>query len=142
MRRSWFIKRQVVLEYLEGKKSMMTLSRQYDIPNQSISRWVQDYSRDIEKRKVHILDAMTEEERKQYDALKLDNELLKKALEQKQTLEQANDALKKDLEFAQMRARAMEIIIDLAKEEYSIDLRKNSGARQSAKSKKTTRRQP
>ena len=67
---------------------------------------------------------MTNEEQKAYDALK-----------------QQNEALKKDLEFAQMKTRAMEIMIDMAKEEYGIDVRKNSGARQPAKSKKTTRRQ-
>ena len=64
---------------------------------------------------------MTNEEQKEYELLKRQNE-----------------ALKKELEFAQMKARAMEIMMELAKEEYGIDIRKNSGAKQQAKSKKNT----
>jgi hypothetical protein len=67
---------------------------------------------------------MTPEEQKEYEALKKENE-----------------ALKKQLEHSHMKTVAMETIIDLAKQEYGIDLLKNSGARQSVKSNKTTRRQ-
>ena len=63
------------------------------------------------------------------------------SIQSDQQLKKANEDLKKDLEFAQMKTIAMEILIDLAKEEYGIDITKNSGARQSAKSNKTTRRQ-
>ena len=59
---------------------------------------------------------MTTEEQKVYDALKAQNE-----------------ALKKELEFVQMKAKAMEIMIDLAKTELGIDIRKNSGAKQQDK---------
>ena len=59
---------------------------------------------------------MTTEEQKVYDGLKAQNE-----------------ALKKELEFAQMKAKAMEIMIDLAKTELGIDIRKNSGAKQQDK---------
>lgn len=121
---SWFLRRQVALEYLEGNKTLRELSAAYGIPNQSISRWAKDYAGDLSKRKGCILSDMTDEEQKQYEVLK-----------------QQNETLKKELEFAQMKAKAMEIIIDLAKEEYGIDLRKNSGARQPVKSGKTTRKQ-
>lgn len=120
---SWFIRRQIVVEYLEGGKTLQQLSEGYKIPYQSISRWVRSYQDDVKKRNARILIEMTEEQ-KQYEALK-----------------QQNEALKKELEFAQMKSRAMEIILDLAKEEYGIDLRKNSGAKQPEKLEKTTRRQ-
>ena len=123
-RLSWFLRRQIVLEYLQGDKTLRQLSESYGIPNQSISRWVKDYERDIGKRNVRILTDMTPKEQEEYEALK-----------------QQNEALKKDLEFAQMKALAMETIIDLAKEEYGIDLRKNSGAKQPVSLKTATRRQ-
>lgn len=121
---SWFLRRQVALEYLEGNKTLQQLSEAYGIPHQSISRWARDYAKDLSKKKDRILIDMTNEEQKQYEALK-----------------QQSEALKKELEFAQMKTKAMEIIMDLAKEEYGIDLRKNSGAKQPVNSKKTTRRQ-
>jgi len=121
---SWFLRRQIALEYLEGSKTLRELSEAYDVPGQSISRWAKDYAGDLSKRKGRILIDMTAEEQKQYEALK-----------------QQNETLKKELEFAQMKAKAMEIIMELAKEEYGIDLRKNSGAKQPASSKKTTLRQ-
>lgn len=124
-RHSWMIKRQVAREYLEGSKTLRELSRQYDIPNQTIWDWTKSYNREEEQPpKVATFSVMTSEEQKTYEALVKENEALKQQLEQ-----------------AKMKGVAMETIIDLAKEEYGIDLLKNSGARQSAKSKKTTRRQ-
>jgi hypothetical protein len=56
---------------------------------------------------------MTPEEKKELDLLKKQNE-----------------ALKKKLEYEQMKNFALETMIDLAKEELGVDLRKNSGAKQ------------
>lgn len=143
-RHSWLFRRQVALEYLAGSLTLKDLSAKYNVPFQTISDWGRVYGKELEQRKVVIFKDMTAEEQKHYDALKQQNELLKKQLESIQSdqqLKKENDALKEELEFAQMKAKAMEIIMDLAKEEYGIDLRKNSGARQSVKSNKTTRRQ-
>ena len=140
---SWYLRRQMAVEYLDGGKTLQELSAAYGIPHQSISRWSRDYANDLSKRH-RILSDMTPEEQKHYDVLKQQNELLKQQLESVQSdqqLKKENEELKKELEFAQMKAKAMEIIMDLAKEEYGIDLTKNSGARQSVKSNKTTRRQ-
>lgn len=124
-RRSWLLRRQVVKEYLGGSKTLRELSAQYNIPNQTICDWIKSYEQDMGRgSEVGTFSVMTNEEQKAYEALKKENE-----------------ELRKKLEFAQMKGVAMETIIDLAKEEYGIDLRKNSGARQSAKSSKTTRRQ-
>ena len=143
-RYSWHLRRQVVIDYVEGDRTLQELSDIYGIPQQTISRWSRDYVRDLSKRKSRILGVMTPEEQKKYEVLRQENELLRKELESIETdqaLKEENEALKKELEFAQMKAKAMGVIIDLAKEEYGIDLTKNSGARQSAKSNKTTRRQ-
>jgi cell shape-determining protein MreC len=141
---SWFLKRQIAIEYLQGGKTLEELSKVYSIPHQSISRWSSNYSKDLDKRKDRILGDMTPEEQKHYEVLRQQNELLKKELasmQLDQDLKKENEALKKELGFAQMKAKAMEVIIDLAKEEYGIDLTKNSGAKQPVKLKKTTRRQ-
>jgi transposase-like protein len=143
-RYSWFLKRQVAIEYLQGDRTLQDLAQAYDIPHQSISRWSSSYAGELEKRKRRKFGDMTEEELKHYEVLKQQNELLKKELESIQSdqrLKEENEALKKELEYARMKTRAMEIVIDLAKEEYGIDLTKNSGAKQPANSRKTTRGQ-
>lgn len=143
-RHSWPFRRQVAHEYLGGTITLKDLSSKYNIPFQTISDWGRIYKDDFEEKKVVIFKDMTAEEQKNYEELRQQNELLKKQLEDvrsDQQLKKENDTLKKELEFAQMKTKAMEIIIDLAKQEYGIDITKNSGARQSAKSSKTTRRQ-
>ena len=124
-RRGWMIKRQIVKEYLEGSGTLRELSVRYNIPNQTISDWIKSSDGQAEQPvKAPTFETMTSEEQKAYEALQKENE-----------------ELKKQLEFAQMKGIAMETIIDLAKEEFGIDLLKNSGARQSVKSKTPTRRQ-
>ena len=123
-RYSWAFKREVILECLERGSSQAAASIKYGVSDRLVSNWVKGYVSDLDSRKVHTFKSMTAEEQKQYEALK-----------------QQNEALKKELEFAQMKAKAMEIIIELAKEEYGIDVTKNSGAKQPASLKKTTRRQ-
>lgn len=113
---SWSFKRQVIMEFKEGKMTGTALAAKYGVRNQRIFEWVRAYSRDVERRKIKPLPPMTTEEQKVHDALKAQNE-----------------ALKKELEFAQMKAKAMEIMIDLAKTELGIDIRKNSGAKQQDK---------
>lgn len=56
---------------------------------------------------------MTQEEQKEFE-----------------TLKKQNEALKKKLEYEQLKTFALETMIDLAKSELGIDLRKNSGAKQ------------
>ena len=121
---SWSLKRQVILEYRDGGYTQPELAAKYGVTTKIINHWIYRYGSQVGQREKVIFSPMTAEEQKQYDALK-----------------QEHEALKKELEFAQMKARAMEIMMDLAKEEYGIDLRKNSGAKQQAKSKKTTHRQ-
>lgn len=143
---SWFLRRQVAVSYIEDNtKTLQQLSDFYGVPHQTISRWARDYASDQNKRTTDrtLSVDMTNEEQKHYELLRQENDLLKKQLVSLQSgqLKSENEQLKEELEFTRMKARAMEIIIELAKEEYGIDVTKNSGARQPASSGKTTRRQ-
>jgi transposase-like protein len=142
-RHSRFIRLQVAKQYHEGTRTLRELSEEYGIANQSISRWVKSYRNDQLKRMDCILSIdMTAEEQKNYEELRQQNELLKQQLTHSgQELKDENEVLRKELEQARMQAKAMEAIIDLASSELGIDLRKNSGARQPARSDKATRRQ-
>lgn len=142
-RHSWFIKRQVILEFREGGKTMLELSNIYGIPHQTICDWNKKFGNDIGQKNTY-LNPMTPEEQKEYDQLKEENERLKQAIKASTNvdLEQQNIALKKDLEYARLKALAMETLVDLAKTELGIDLRKNSGARQPVRSGTTTPKQP
>jgi transposase-like protein len=123
-RYGWAFKREVILECLERGSTQAAASRKYGVDDRLIQRWVKDYVSDLGNRKIHTFKSMTAAEQKQYEVLK-----------------EQNEALQKQLEYAQMKAKAMEIIIDLAKEEYGIDLRKNSGAKQPVNLDTTTRKQ-
>ncbi len=103
--------RHLVSEYLHGDLSLHQLSRKYNIANQNISRWVKRFSGELAGETILL--PMTDQEQKELELLKKQNELLKKNLEQEQ-----------------MKNFALETMIDLAKEQLGIDLRKNSGAKQ------------
>lgn len=109
------LRRKVAMEYVSGNQSLHQLSRIYNIPNQNISRWAKEYSDELASEEPKIV-IMTAEEQKDFEALKKQNE-----------------ALKKKLEYEQMRNFALETMVDLAKSELGIDLRKNSGAKQPKK---------
>lgn len=109
------LRRKVAMEYINGDQSLHQLSRIYNIPNQNISRWVKEYSGELAEEEPKVI-SMTTEEEKDFEALKKQNE-----------------ALKKKLDYEQMRNFALETMIDLAKTELGIDLRKNSGAKQPKK---------
>jgi transposase-like protein len=116
---SWSLKRQVILEHRTGLYTQAELGARYGVTEKVVNHWISRYGSEVGQREISNFSPMTNEEQKAYDVLK-----------------QQVEALKKDLEFAQMKARAMEIMMELAKEEYGIDIRKNSGAKQPVKSKK------
>jgi transposase-like protein len=104
-------KRHVAHTYTNGDQSLNQLAKKFNIPNQTISRWVKQFS--VELAEPLINDCMTDQEKADFEALK-----------------KANEALQKKLEYEQLKNFALETLVDLAKEELGIDLRKNSGARQ------------
>ena len=105
------LKRRVAKEYLEGNQSTTQLGITFNIPHNYVSRWVKEFSSELAEDIINS--SMTNEEQKDFELLKKQNE-----------------ALKKKLEYEQMRNFALETMVDLAKSELGIDLRKNSGAKQ------------
>lgn len=116
MKYGYSFKSKIAQEYLTGHYTVRQLGAKYGISYQRVADWAEQYLVNIGKEKLTILSPMTSEEQREYEALK------------KQV-----EALEKKLEYAQMKAKAYEIMVDLAKEELGIDLRKNSGAKQPGK---------
>jgi len=111
-------KRKIVDDFEKGVLSVLQMERHYGISNRSIYKWIYKYSTYNEKniRIVEMKDSQTH---------KL------KALEEKV----------KELERAvgqkQIKIDYLEKMIDLAKETYSIDIKKNSNTPPSGGSKTT-----
>lgn len=122
-RYSWLFKREVIMDHLQNQVSFAELAERYGASSRLISYWVQQYGSELKRQNVLKFNAMTAEEREQFELLK-----------------RQNDALKQELEFTQMKAKVLEIIVDIAKEEYGMDLRKKHGAKQPKKQGTTTRR--
>jgi transposase len=104
-------KRKVALHYINGDQSHRQVAAIYGVHPSVIGRWSkQFYPELVVDTKPEV---MTEEEKKELQALKAQN-----------------DALKKKLDYEQMRNYALETMIDLAKEQMGVDVRKNFGAKQ------------
>jgi transposase-like protein len=106
-------KLKVVKEFMEGDQSLRQIARQFGISTSAVSIWFNKYSSDLTEKEKIINVSMTEEEQSAFDAL------------QKQM-----EGLQKKLDYEQMKNFALETMIDLAKEELGVDIRKNSGAKQ------------
>ena len=104
-------KRRVAQQYLNGDQSTTQLAQVFNIPHQTVSLWARQFSNELATEIT--IDVMNEQE--QRDLCVLQKEVA---------------ALKKKLEYEQMRNFALETMVDLAKTELGIDLRKNSGAKQ------------
>ena len=104
-------RRQIAKQYIDGDQSTYQVALLNDLTAKQVSSWVKVFS--CELAQEIIIPPMNEQEQK-------DMEALQKQLE----------ALKKKLEYEQTKNFALETMIDLAKTELGIDLRKNSGAKQ------------
>ena len=104
-------KQRVANEYINGDRSLKELSKVFDVPYQNISLWAKEISSELPPTTKAM--PVTDEEQKERTEL------------QKQL-----EALKEKLEYEQMKNFALETMIDLAKSELGVDLRKNSGAKQ------------
>jgi transposase len=104
-------RRHVAQTYVDGDQSLSQLGQIFGLPPQTISRWAKQFSSELAAEQMTT--SMTEQEEKEYKLLKKQHE-----------------ALKKKLEYEQMKNFALETMVDLAKSELGIDLRKNSGAKQ------------
>lgn len=105
-------KRKVAKEYQEGDLSTHQVGDMYCISHKSVILWSRQFSNELAEENI-ILPVMTEQEKKEFEALK-----------------KQNKALQKKLDYEQLKNFALETMVDLAKEEMGIDLRKNFGAKQ------------
>jgi len=116
-------KRQVVLEVLSGKITKEEARRRYHICGKStVLRWMRQYagipSNSANCDPVPILRDM------KHDSRKSELESKVKDLEAK-------------LEYAELKGRAYQIMVEIAEERYNIDIAKKPGAKQFKNSKKS-----
>ena len=104
-------KMRVAREYVEGDHSYGQLSVKYGIGKPTIHRWVHQFYGELSVTEP-IPPDMTEAEQKELEALKKQNE-----------------ELKKKLEYADLRATALEILIDVAEKQLGIDIKKKPGTK-------------
>jgi transposase len=108
-------RRRVAKDYNEGDRSLLQVAEAYGIEKYLVKDWVKYYKKELAAGQQTVL-PMAGQELKDTDGL------------QKQL-----EALQKKLEYEQMKNFALETMIDLAKEELGVDIRKNSGAKQPGK---------
>ncbi len=109
---------QIVAEYESGKFSISELGRLYDIAVQLIYKWVYKYSK-YNKKSIQVVEM---KDSASYKLKELENKV--------KDLEQA-------LGRKQMNIDYLEKMIDLAKDEFDIDIKKNSNTPHSGGSKTT-----
>ena len=104
-------RRKVSMQYVNGNQSLCEVALENGVTKQQVKDWVKRFSGELAE-DISIA-PMTEQELQDYEALRKQNE-----------------ALQKKLNHEQMKNFALETMIDLAKTELGIDIRKNSGAKQ------------
>lgn len=114
-------KKSIVNDFESGKFSVLQLERLHKISNKSLYNWIYKYSKSNEKgqRIVEMKDSSTQ---------KL------KALEQK------IKELERTVGQKQIQIDYLEKMIDIAKDELDIDIKKNSNTPQSSGSERTKRK--
>lgn len=105
------LKLRVAKEYVEGDESYQQLAERYGVRRENICRWVQKFYGELSTNQT--TGEMTEAEQKEFEALK-----------------QQNEDLKKRLEYADMKATALEIMIDIAEKQLGVDIKKKPGTKQ------------
>ena len=111
-------KRKIVKAYESGQHTVLELVRAYDLRTQSIYNWIYKYS-EYNKKSIQIVEMKDSQQHKI------------KQLEQK-----VND-LEQTVGRKQINIDYLEKMIDLAKEHYEIDIKKNYDTLQSGGSKIT-----
>ena|ERR1041384_6789083 len=105
-------KMKVAKEYLDGDESMEQVAERYGERRENICRWVQRFYGELSGGQQST-EQMTDAEQNELDELK-----------------KQNQELKKKLEFADMKATALELMIDIAEKQLGIDIRKKPGTKQ------------
>lgn len=111
-------KLRIIREYESGQHSISQIGKNYDITVQNIYRWIYKYSK-YNKQSIQIVEFK-------------DSEMNRIKLMEKRIAE-----LERALGQKQMNIDYLEKMIDLAKDEYEIDIKKNSNTPHSGGSKIT-----
>lgn len=119
-------KRRVVLEVVRGEISQGEARRRYGIGGKStILKWMRRFAgmnpKESGPNPLFILQDMSKDD---------DTRRLKEEIER----------LKAQLQYAELKGRAYQIMVDIARDKYGIDLEKKYGAKQSHNSKKNSPR--
>ncbi len=109
-------KLQIVYEYESGQYSVSELGRLYDLAVQLIYNWIYKYSK-YNKKSIQVVEMKNSAQQKLKD------------------LEQKVKGLEQALGRKQMNIDYLEKMIDLAKDEFDIDIKKNSNTLPSGGSK-------
>lgn len=116
-------KRRIVSEVLSGKYTKQQARRLYGIKSKSgILEWMRIFAG--KSGKAHGLDPLP--------ILKDVNNSSEDIAKLKARITQ----LEEELKLSNLKGKAYQIMVDIAKEEYNLDLEKKSGAKQSKESKK------
>lgn len=115
-------KQKVVLEVLNGTVTKEEARRRYNIGGKStVLDWMREFAglkmRDAGSDPLPILQAMDQNE-------------------DKTELEEKIKKLEAKLEYAELKGRAYQVMVEIAKEQYNLDLEKKFGAKPSRDSKK------
>jgi len=111
-------KLKLVSDYESGRMSVVELEKFYDISNATIYRWIYRYS-NYNSKSIQVV------------------ELKDSQMDKIKQLESRIQDLERALGQKQMNIDYLEKMIDLAKEEYNIDIKKNSNTPQSGGSNQT-----
>jgi transposase-like protein len=118
------LKKKIAEEVVSGRKGLTETSREYDIPVSNVKYWIKHYGSEILKRETkEVVPLLSMEKSKESKDPDLEKQL--------RSLEEENLKLRKKLMESNLRAEALNTLIDLAEENYGLSLRKNSGAKQS-----------
>ena len=127
------IKRKIVDEVLSGKLTREQAQRIYKLKgNTAVLSWMRKFAG--LSREAYWTDPVPIllKEREKIKEIKMESK-------ESKMLKAKIKELEKELEFAELKSRAYQIMVELAKKEYGLDLEKKSGAKQSANLKKKSR---
>lgn len=114
------LKRKIAKEYIAGKASAGYLAEEHGLKNKSVVKEFVKWYRRKGELYVQIEDSMANEKTSTDNAVEL---LAWEQLKQ----------LKRQLELSRLKVEALETMIDIAEQEFQIEIRKKSGAKQSKK---------
>lgn len=119
--------RKVAIDYLEGDESALEVAVRYGISRAKVSSWAERYRNGQEPFNEVSLAIMSQDQSQQPD--------------NHSDLQKQNEELLKKLAQANLKITGLEIMIDIAEEQLGVDIRKNSGAKQSEDCASTTQKQ-